>query len=75
MLDGEGGACVWGKLSPAATSLEIGGLPIGLANDVKMQNDVRAGQCITWADVQIDGADETYRYRRAMERLSPDHLP
>ena len=40
MLDGEGGACVWGKLLPARTSLEIGGLPIGLANRVTLLRDV-----------------------------------
>ena len=42
-LDGEGGACVWGKLLPAATSLEIGGLPIGLANRVPLLRDVQGG--------------------------------
>ncbi len=67
MLDGEGGACVWGKLLPAQTSLEIGGLPIGLANHVKLVRDVPVGQCVTWQDVQIDEADEAYRYRRDME--------
>ena len=45
----------------------MGGLPIGLANRVKLVRNVRAGQCITWADVRIDETDETYRYRRAME--------
>ena len=40
MLDGEGGYTVWGKLLPAATSLALGGLPLGLAHDVKV---LRAG--------------------------------
>jgi len=66
-LDGEGGACVWGKLLPAAASLEIGGLPIGLANRVPLLRDVQAGQCVTWADVRVDPTDAAYRYRRAME--------
>jgi predicted homoserine dehydrogenase-like protein len=70
MLDGEGGGCVWGKLLPARTSLDIGGLPIGLANRVKLVRDVRAGECVTWADVRIDETDETYRYRREMESQS-----
>jgi predicted homoserine dehydrogenase-like protein len=68
MLDGEGGACVWGKLLPAHTSLEIGGLPIGLANHLKLLRDVPLGQCVTWGDVRIDEADDVYRYRRAMEQ-------
>ena len=31
MLDGEGGFCVWGKQVPAQRSLELGLLPLGLA--------------------------------------------
>ncbi len=68
VLDGEGGACVWGKLMPASTSLAIGGLPIGLANHVPLVRDVSLGRCITWADVRMDEADDAYRYRREMER-------
>ena len=70
-LDGEGGACVWGKLLPAASSLEIGGLPIGLANRVPLLRDVKAGQCVTWSDVRIDTTDTAYRYRREMESAGP----
>jgi predicted homoserine dehydrogenase-like protein len=66
-LDGEGGACVWGKLMAAEDSLHLGGLPIGLANRVPLIRDVKAGQCVTWNDVRIDTADEAYIYRRAME--------
>jgi predicted homoserine dehydrogenase-like protein len=73
ILDGEGGGCVWGRLLPARTSVEIGGLPIGLANRVKLVRDVHEGQCITWSDVHIDETDETYRYRREMESQSVPH--
>ncbi|HEY2616487.1 MAG TPA: Gfo/Idh/MocA family oxidoreductase [Acetobacteraceae bacterium] len=66
MLDGEGGACVWGKLVPAATSLAIGGLPIGLANRVPLRRDVPKGRCVTWDDVRIDEADEAYRYQLSL---------
>ena len=71
MLDGEGGACVWGKLMTAADSLRRGGLPIGLANRVALVRDVPAGQPVTWDDVRIDAADEAYKYRRAMEAAFP----
>jgi len=71
MLDGEGGACVWGKLMTGAESLRIGGLPIGLANRVPLLRNVPAGQPVTWEDVRIDAADEAYRYRRAMEAAFP----
>ena len=67
MLDGEGGACVWGKLLPAAHSLRIGGLPIGLANRVRLLRDVPQGQPLTWDDVAVDTTDAAYRYRRDME--------
>jgi predicted homoserine dehydrogenase-like protein len=68
MLDGEGGACVWGKLMPAAASVVIGGLPIGLANRVKLMRDVPRGQAVTWADVAADETDAAYRFRREMEQ-------
>ena len=68
VLDGEGGAYVWGKLMPANTSTAIGGLPIGLANRIPLTRDVPLGHSVTWADVRIDETDEAYRYRRAMEQ-------
>jgi predicted homoserine dehydrogenase-like protein len=71
MLDGEGGACVWGKLMTAADSLRRGGLPIGLANRVPLLRDVPAGQPVTWDDVRIDQDDAAYRYRRSMEATFP----
>jgi len=71
MLDGEGGACVWGKLMTAADSLRVGGLPIGLANRVPLIRDVKAGDPVTWQDVRIDETDDAYRYRRAMEAAFP----
>jgi predicted homoserine dehydrogenase-like protein len=66
LLDGEGGACVWGKLLPAETSRTVGGLPIGLANHVPLVRDVPLGQCVTWADVRIDEADDAYRYQLSL---------
>jgi predicted homoserine dehydrogenase-like protein len=69
MLDGEGGACVWGKLMPAADSLRLGGLPIGLANKVPLTRDIPLGSPISWADVRSDGTDAAWRYRREMERV------
>jgi len=68
VMDGEGGACVWGKLVPAATSVAIGGLPIGLANRVPLRRDVPKGQCVTWDDVRIDEADEAYRYQLSLRK-------
>ncbi len=67
VLDGEGGACVWGKLMPAADSLRLGGLPIGLANKVPLLHDIPRGAPVTWADVRVDETDASMLYRREME--------
>ena len=69
MLDGEGGYTVWGKLLPAATSVAMGGLPLGLAHNVKVVRPVKKGQSLSWADVAIDTTTHAYRTRRAMEDL------
>jgi predicted homoserine dehydrogenase-like protein len=66
-LDGEGGYTVWGKLLPASASLAKGGLPLGLAHDVRLLRPVRQGQSLTWSDVAIDETLPAYVTRRAME--------
>jgi predicted homoserine dehydrogenase-like protein len=69
VLDGEGGYCVWGKLQPAAASRAMGGLPLGLAHDVKLLRSVRQGQCLRWEDVEMDTTTRAYALRREMEAL------
>jgi predicted homoserine dehydrogenase-like protein len=72
LLDGEGGYTVWGKLQSATRSVQMGGLPLGLAHDVKVIRPVPRGTCLTWADVAIDSHTPAYRIRREMETaLSP----
>ena len=67
LLDGEGGYTVWGKLLPAATSLKVGGLPLGLAHQVKVLRPVKKGQSLSWADVAMDTGTKAYAVRREME--------
>ncbi len=67
MLDGEGGSSVWGNLMPAAASLAAGALPIGLAQDVALRNDVAAGEVVCWADVAMDETTGAAKVRREME--------
>ncbi len=72
LLDGEGGYTVWGKLLPAANSQALrgeGGLPLGLAHNVKVIRPVAQGQSLTWADVAIDTSTRAYQVRREMESL------
>ncbi|MEX2521030.1 MAG: Gfo/Idh/MocA family oxidoreductase [Paracoccaceae bacterium] len=70
MLDGEGGYCVWGKLLPAERSVAAAALPIGLAQDVLLVKDVKAGQVVSYADVVLAANDDVVAYRRAMERTN-----
>jgi predicted homoserine dehydrogenase-like protein len=67
MLDGEGGFTVYGKLMPAADSLALGGLPIGLAHQVKLRRPVKADAAVTWADAAIDETSPAVALRREME--------
>ena len=68
MLDGEGGYTVYAKLIPAARSLALGALPIGLAGQVKLTRDVAAGAFVQAADVALDETSQAVQVRRQMER-------
>jgi len=65
-LDGEGGYTVYGGLMPAQDSLACGGLPIGLAQGVKLKHGVARGSAVRWRDVHVLDS-EAARFRREME--------
>jgi predicted homoserine dehydrogenase-like protein len=67
-LDGEGGYTVYGRLMPAADSLALGGLPLGLAHKVKLLNPVAADAPVRWSDVAFDANSDAVKFRREMER-------
>src|SRR5206468_9352823 len=67
LLDGEGGYTVVGRLMPAADSLALGALPLGLAHQVKLLNSVGAGEPVLWSNVACDESSEAVRLRREME--------
>ncbi|MBW6484847.1 MAG: Gfo/Idh/MocA family oxidoreductase [Syntrophobacterales bacterium] len=69
ILDGEGGYTVWGKLLPAEKSVALGGLPLGLAHDVKVIRPVKQGQMLCWDDVAMDETTRAYKLRRELEKL------
>jgi predicted homoserine dehydrogenase-like protein len=69
VLDGEGGYTVLGKLLPASTSIEMGALPLGLANGAKLGHSVKAGEPLKWTDVALDEALPAVRTRREMEAM------
>ena len=68
-LDGEGGFTVYGRLMPAADSLKLGGLPLGLAQRCKLLSPVKAGQPVAWSDVALEASDPAVRFRREMESV------
>src|SRR4051794_19233470 len=61
------GTPVVGRLMPAATSLRIGALPLGLAHGVKLRSAVAAGEPVRWTDVQVDARNAAVKLRREME--------
>jgi predicted homoserine dehydrogenase-like protein len=67
VLDGEGGYTVWGKLLPAAKSLALGGLPLGLAHGIKLVRPVKKGQSLTWGDVAMDTTTRAWQLRQELE--------
>ncbi len=71
-LDGEGGYTVWGRALPAATSLALGALPIGLAHRMRLHRDVAEGEVVLWQDVAPAGNDPllaaAIEARRTLER-------
>ena len=51
MLDGEGGSTVWGRCIPAARSMAMQAVPIGLAHGVALARGVPQGAIVTEADL------------------------
>ena len=68
-LDGEGGFTVYGKLMPAKRSLQIQGLPIGLAHGMVMKVKRNKGEAICWSDVEYDASDSGVLFRQEMETI------
>jgi predicted homoserine dehydrogenase-like protein len=67
LLDGEGGYTVYGRLMPAARSLSIGALPIGLAHGVRLARPVAAGTVVTKSDLSALPSGEAARLRAELE--------
>lgn len=68
MLDGEGGYAVWANAIPAAKSLAVGALPIGLAHNVKLKRDVAKDQIVSVDDVIVENDLDVVALRREMEQ-------
>jgi predicted homoserine dehydrogenase-like protein len=67
MLDGEGGFAVWAKAIPAVRSLELGALPMGLAQNVCLKRAIKKDQVVSYADVDLVDDRDVATVRREME--------
>lgn len=67
MLDGEGGYAVWANAIPAQKSLALGGLPIGLAHNVRLKRAVAKDHAVTFADVELVNDLDVVKLRQEME--------
>lgn len=68
-LDGEGGHMVYGKLTTAQRSLELGALPIGLAHTLVLKRNIAKDQVLTWNDVEYSETSQTVAIRKEMEAM------
>ena len=73
-LDGEGGFAVWANAIPASKSLAIGGLPIGLAHNVRLKRAVAKDSIVCVDDVVLDRDLDVLAVRQEMERAALGHL-
>ena len=74
-LDGEGGFTVYGSLLPAAESLRLHALPIGLAHGITLKNPIAQGQILSWNDVELGRASEAHQIRQQLEQAARAALP
>src|SRR6478752_3982849 len=74
-LDGEGGYTVFGKLAPAAVSLEHNALPLGLAHGAKLIRDVPKDGTVSWDDIAVDDTLQAVQVRKELEsEFRSEHL-
>ena len=66
-LDGEGGYTVYGRLLPAAVSLQHNCLPIGLADRVTLTRKIHKGETISWDDVAPLSDCEALQLRQQLQ--------
>ena len=69
VLDGEGGATVYGGLRPAAQSTAGRYLPLGLSHGAVLKHDIALDQIITLDDVDIDSSPLAFILRAETEAL------
>ncbi|MFV0334811.1 MAG: NAD(P)H-dependent oxidoreductase [Tropicimonas sp.] len=72
MVDGEGGFASWAKSVPATISAEIDALPMGLAHNVRLKNDVKRDEMLRMSDVELtDNLDIVELRREQVRTMGP----
>ena len=69
VLDGEGGATIYGGLRPSKVSLENRYLPLGLSNKARLIRPVLPDQVLNFDDVELDTNRLAFQMRRETEAL------
>jgi predicted homoserine dehydrogenase-like protein len=69
VLDGEGGATVYGGLRPAQHSTAGRYLPLGLSHGAVLKRDIALDEIITLDDVEIDSSPLAFTLRAETEAL------
>ncbi|MEC7485480.1 MAG: SAF domain-containing protein, partial [Pseudomonadota bacterium] len=69
VLDGEGGATVYGGLRPAAQSTAGRYLPLGLSHGAGLKRDIELDEIITLDDVEVDSTPLAFTLRAETEAL------
>jgi predicted homoserine dehydrogenase-like protein len=70
VLDGEGGYAVWANAIPAARSLALAALPIGLAHNVRLKRPLARDSVVRFDDVEIGGDLDVVALRKQMEQAA-----
>ena len=73
-LDGSGGKLVAGQIERASVARAENLLPLGLAYNVPLSRDIRQGEAITYADVELDEAVLSVKLRRAQDEVTATAL-
>ncbi len=68
-LDTFGGYTFYGQIETAETARQIKALPTGLAPDAKILRPVKAGEIITWDDVELNEDEVVVKLRREQDKL------
>ena len=72
-LDGEGGYTVWANAIPAAKSLSVRALPIGLAHNARLKRAVARDKIVSYDDVELTTDQDVVSLRREMENQFGSH--